>query len=103
MLRTRLVLAALGTATVACAPKPAPESAGADTTAAPAAAVPDTTTRDSLVRDTAAAAASTTKDSVKTSGTKSSPYIGHDSAYGPKFTIDSTGKITPIAPATKKP
>ena len=31
------------------------------------------------------------------------PYIGRDSAFGPTFTVDSTGKVTPIVPAKKKP
>ena len=30
-------------------------------------------------------------------------YIGRDSAFGPTFTVDSTGKVTPIVPAKKKP
>ncbi|MCE9600900.1 MAG: hypothetical protein K8S21_01635 [Gemmatimonadetes bacterium] len=30
-------------------------------------------------------------------------YIGRDSAFGPTFTVDSTGKVTPIVPPKKKP
>ena len=30
-----------------------------------------------------------------------SPYIGHDSAFGPTYEVDSTGKVTPIR--VKKP
>lgn len=34
---------------------------------------------------------------------RAEPYIGRDSAFGPTFTVDSTGKVTPIIPAKKKP
>jgi len=29
--------------------------------------------------------------------------LGRDSAFGPTFTVDSTGKVTPIVPVKKKP
>ncbi|MFM8566160.1 MAG: hypothetical protein ACKOCV_00470 [Gemmatimonadota bacterium] len=34
-------------------------------------------------------------------GDAPSPYIGRDSAFGPTFEVDSTGKVTPIR--VKKP
>ncbi len=50
---------------------------------------------------TAPKTATTTKTSDGT--TKASTIIGRDSAFGPTFTVDPTGKVTPIDPTKKKP
>lgn len=41
------------------------------------------------------------KAPTKASTAPASPHIGYDSAYGPTFTVDSTGKVTRIP--KKKP
>ena len=50
----------------------------------------------SLLRDTA-----TSKSAGRSP--RDGAYIGRDSAFGPTFTVDSTGKVTPIVPPKKKP
>ena len=50
----------------------------------------------SQVRDSTASKAASTAP-------RAEPYIGRDSAFGPTFTVDSAGKVTPIVPAKKKP
>ena len=52
-------------------------------------------------------AATQLRDSATSKAMSKSPatgaYIGRDSAFGPTYTVDSTGKVTPIIPAKKKP
>lgn len=47
------------------------------------------------------------RDSTLSKATGTTPrggeYLGRDSAFGPTFTVDSTGKVTPIVPVKKKP
>lgn len=99
----RIVLAALVLG--ACAPKgeTASEGSTSDSTAAyamdstAAAAMmtmPGSTLRDSLTKvDSTAKAAKTPA--------KQTGIVGRDSAFGPTFIVDSTGKMVPIP--TKKP
>lgn len=100
-----LVLAVLA----ACAPKEQEAApATADSTASPSAFTDSANARDSIgpLRTADSTAGVTLRDST---GSESSvkpaagAYIGRDSAFGPTFTVDSTGKVTPIAPAKKKP
>ncbi len=60
----------------------------------------------SVMRPAGAAASQVRDSTASMSASKAprpAPYIGRDSAFGPTFTVDSTGKVTPIVPAKKKP
>ncbi len=89
-------------------PAPSTDSAASSTDSA---ASSTDSTRSSLgaprVMRPAGAVASQVRDSTASmSASKAprpAPYIGRDSAFGPTFTVDSTGKVTPIVPAKKKP
>ncbi len=75
-------------------------------TASGAGSRPDSLVRDSVVRDSlaaASAAAGRTEDKRPATGAAKAqaPYLGRDSAFGPSFTLDSTGKAIPIG--KKKP
>lgn len=121
MLRPIIILIAAA-ALAACAPKGEEGAQGTgDSTVSPSAFTDSAVAQDSIgpaPSDPAAipplgtmvpsgAGATTVRDSVgsKSTGTtpRSGAYIGRDSAFGPSFTVDSTGKVTPIAPAKKKP
>lgn len=81
--------AADSTATLAPVPAGAPvDSAGA---------LPGTVSDSSAVRSTPAMSAGP----VRAPRTSTDSIIGYDSAFGPRFTVDSTGKIVPIV--KKKP
>ena len=117
-----MAAAALAAALAACAPKGQEGAQGTgDSTVSPSAFTDSATAQDSIgpaPSDSVAVAplgtmalsgagATTLRDSVgsKSTGTKprAGAYIGRDSAFGPSFTVDSMGKVTPIAPAKKKP
>lgn len=121
MLRSITMLTA-AVALAACAPKGQEGAQGSgDSTVSPSAFTDSATAQDSIgpaPSDPAAVpppgtmvpsgtGATTVRDSVgsKSSGTapRTGAYIGRDSAFGPSFTVDSTGKVTPIAPVKKKP
>jgi hypothetical protein len=80
------------------------ESAAADSTraVAPAASITDSAAPESVSLPVGAPStpppAAPTANAAKPSP---SPYIGHDSAFGPSYEVDSTGKVTPIR--VKKP
>lgn len=98
MLR-QIMLAPAIVVLAACAPKgPQPGQASADSTAA-------VVTDSAMVADSGGLAPSTDSTASKSTGAapRGGQYIGRDSAFGPTFTVDSTGKVTPIAPAKKKP
>lgn len=124
---TVLVLAVIAVVTVAaCGPKGQQAGQGtADSTATGNAFTDSASARDSigpaLPADSVAAQAggstasmspagagsSALRDSSTSKSTGKSPrggaYIGRDSAFGPTYTVDSTGKVTPIVPPKKKP
>ena len=97
-----VLAAGLAAAVAACGPRREDASAAGsqrDSTAVPATAAVDTSRTDS------ATAPADTSKAVPTSGsaaTKARPdsNLGRDSAYGPKFGIDSKGNVTPLP---KKP
>ena len=102
----RLALAALLLG--GCAPKGESSSDGSarDSTAALAmdstvatTAAPVMTSPAPALMDSATKASATTK--AGTTPVKQSGVIGRDSAFGPSFIVDSTGKMVPIP--TKKP
>jgi hypothetical protein len=85
------------------------DAVAADTTATPAAATPLVDSTGSAP-NTEAAPSAPTATPVRPGATSStrggatpapSPYIGRDSAFGPTYEVDSTGKVTPIR--VKKP
>jgi hypothetical protein len=121
MLRPITMLLAAATL-AACAPKGQEGAQGTgDSTVSPSAFTDSATAQDSIgpaPSDSAAGAplgtmvpsgagATSVRDSVGSKSTGTTPrtgeYIGRDSAFGPSFTVDSTGKVIPIAPAKKKP
>jgi hypothetical protein len=121
MLRSITMLTAVA-ALAACAPKGQEGARGTgDSTVTPSAFTDSATAQDSIgpaSSDPAAVpplgtmvpsgvGATTVRDSVGAKATGTAPrtgaYIGRDSAFGPSFTVDSTGKVTPIAPVKKKP
>ncbi len=111
LLAALLLAAACGTRSAETPPAAADSTAiKAEATAdsgATAGLMRDSLVRDSVVRDSVATAiakrpSAVRGDSGRAAGTKAqSPYLGRDSAYGPKFTLDSTGKVVPIE--KKKP
>jgi hypothetical protein len=109
-------------ALAACAPKGQEGAQGTgDSTVSPSAFTDSATAQDSIgpsPSDSVAGApsgamalsgagATMVRDSLGSKSTGTAPrtdaYIGRDSAFGPSFTVDSTGKVTPIAPVKKKP
>lgn len=90
--RIALVALVLG----ACAPKgeTASEGSASDSTAV----APVLTSPASAITDSATKANATTK--AGTTPAKPSGIVGRDSAFGPSFIVDSTGKMVPI-PAKK--
>lgn len=105
-----LKLVLVAAATVACAPKEQQGAqASADSTAAPNAFTDSAAARVSvgpMPGDSASADSSTPESkAIKAGPAKpaSGEIIGRDSAFGPTFTVDSTGKVTPIVPPRKKP
>ena len=93
----------------ACAPKSADEGAQAPSAdSAAALRLIDSlkaVARDSIAaRDSAASKAPTkTPTKTPTNAPAAGKIIGRDSAFGPTYTVDSTGKVVPIVPAKKKP
>jgi len=121
MLRPITILIAAATL-AACTPKGQEGAQGtADSTVSPSAFTDSATAQDSIgpaPSDPAAvpplgtmvpsgAGTATVRDSIGSRSTGTKPrtgeIIGRDSAFGPTFTVDSTGKVTPIAPVKKKP
>ena len=98
MTRRALLVALIAAA--ACAPK-GDADVSADSTAVALPAESAVTVRDSATgRDTAAAKSKGTSPGTTTPGT-TTPIVGRDSAFGPTYMIDSTGKLIPIQ--KKKP
>jgi len=97
----------------ACAPRAADE--GAQATSADSAATERLLDSLSAANPPAAAPGVATKDSVAAKAPTKAPakaptkapatgtIIGRDSAFGPTYTVDSTGKVTRIVPPKKKP
>jgi hypothetical protein len=89
---TVLVLGGACLVAAACGPKGNAESgAAADSTAV----------TDSVARPDSSAQPQRDSTAPASAGTKA-PTVGRDSAFGPKFVIDSTGRVTPIE-GRKKP
>ncbi len=94
--------------TAACGKGSSGQGSAADSTATPA-PLPVGTSVDSagaalgLTYDSSAVRPSPTMSArpVRVPRTSSDSILGYDSAYGPSFTVDSTGKIVPII--KKKP
>lgn len=107
-MRSRSVLSLL-LVLAACETKSPPPDASTrpqDSATVPAPpAAPTTTAPDSAVPapSTTPATPSKAAPSGTPSTTPPSPYIGRDSAFGPTFTVDPSGKVTPIDPTRKKP
>lgn len=105
-----VILLALPVIATACGAKP--ETAkGFPADSIGAASDPLSMAQDSAVRadsvravqSAGASAQSKAGTTAGSTGTKSPQYIGRDSAFGPTFTVDSTGKVTPIIkPIVKK-
>ena len=98
------------TAAVACAPKEQQGAqASADSTASPNACTDSAAARDSvgpMPGDSVSVDLSTLESKAIKAGPEkraAGEIIGRDSAFGPTFTVDSTGKVTPIVPPRKKP
>lgn len=109
-------LALVISAVAACGPKgPQAGESRADSTASANALADSAHARDSTGPVPSTDSASSLRDSTATKTTtkttskttskapRAEAYIGRDSAFGPTFTVDSTGKVTPIVPAKKKP
>ncbi len=77
----------------------ATDSSSRPDSAASAAPLADSSRADSARADTSAAAP--TAATAGKASTKQDQYLGRDSAFGPKFAVDSAGKLVPIG--TKKP
>lgn len=110
MLRQSLLVPAV-VVLAACGPKgPQAGQVRADSTAA---AVTDSAmssdssrlapSADSVVPASTTTSTTSTTSKATSTATGVPQYIGRDSAFGPTFTVDSTGKVTPIIPAKKKP
>lgn len=95
----------LASATVACDAKSPPADAAAVPVVDSVVAVPPATPAADSQGVSSPTGATNTSTTTKTSAGKAppSPYLGRDSAFGPTFTVDSTGKVTPIDPTKKKP
>jgi len=101
-----IVLMLAAAAVAACGPKGQQAGQGtADSTAMSTPLADSTGARDSVGAAPSTAPAVRDSTAPKSAGKapRAEPYIGYDSAFGPSFTVDSTGKITPIVPAKKKP
>lgn len=87
-MRTRTVLpfVALGVMVLGCERRTAAPGTGADSTA----------TADSTAADSAAG--DTSKSAMVQPKVPSDSIIGHDSAFGPIGSVDSTGKLVPLRP-----
>lgn len=100
LLPTVLVMSA----TVACDTKSPPADAAAVPVVDSVVAVPSDSSAAVPATPTQTTTTTTTVTTTTSAGqSQPSPYLGHDSAFGPTFTVDSTGKVTPIAPTKKKP
>ncbi len=104
------MLVLVATAAVACAPKEQQGAqASADSTASPNAFTDSAAARDSvgpMPGDSVSVDLSTLESKAIKAGPEkraAGEIIGRDSAFGPTFTVDSTGKVTPIVPPRKKP
>ena len=107
MLRQSLLVPAV-VVLAACGPKgPQAGQVRADSTAAAVtdSAMSSDSSRLAPSADSVVPASTTTSTTSKATSTATGvpQYIGRDSAFGPTFTVDSTGKVTPIIPAKKKP
>lgn len=101
--RASALLAAL-TLVAACGPKGNAADRTADSTAVAAPADSgtkgDSTVADSLARPDSGMTRAPTKSPSSTPTTTTG--VGHDSAFGPRFLVDSTGKLTRV-PEKKRP
>ncbi len=79
----------------ACSPKGGAAGGSADSTAT-VASESTATVRDSATRDSVPRTDTTGAKSKATAPTKAGAVIGRDSAFGPKYIVDSTGKLIPI-------
>ena len=102
--RASALLAAL-TLVAGCGPKGSAADGTADSTVV-ATPVDSGTKADSMVADSTARPDSgmtqAPTKSPSTSPTKTTTGVGHDSAFGPRFLVDSTGKLTRV-PEKKRP
>lgn len=80
---------------VACSPRGGSEGQAADSTAVAAPAPPPAATADSLAAKADSTGRADTLTKAKAAAPKA-PVIGRDSAYGPRYMVDSTGKLVPI-------
>ena len=99
-----LVVSALLAVTVACGKRSSEVGHGAaDSTEAtsPVAAPAGRGVGDSVAADSLRADSTSTQAPATASSKTPPPLTGYDSAFGPRFTVDSTGKVTPIG--KKKP
>lgn len=98
-MRTPRLALALPLVIAACGPRGGADDASADSTATvetvDSVAVADSTRADSASAD------STRRPVAPAPGAAKAPIIGRDSAFGPRYLVDSTGKLIPVP--TKKP